>query len=308
MAAVEQVQLGASDLRVTRFVAGASGAPVTVATGVELLNEAWDAGVRVIDVRDAAAEADTAAAAWLAERQPEDAVVVAGVGAASEPPRGSDLSPQRLERDVAAAVRRLGRVDLVWLRGTDDETPLEASLVPLAEAVERGALLGWGASGVDVRQLEALLVAADRSGLPRPRFVRNRMNALELGDERDLLPLAVGEGLGVLPRAPFAGGRLTDRHVQAEVAAEEAAAAGAPRDDDADPALPRLLVLRDLARERDVSVEGLALAWLAGHPLVTAPIVAPRVAAEWDAMHEALQVELAADERERLDDLLGARG
>lgn len=301
------MQLGASGLTVTRFVAGAASAPVTVATGVHLLNEAWEAGVRALDVRDATAEADTSAATWLAERQPEDALVIAGVGVGAGPARGSDLSPERLGHDLAAAVRRLGRIDLAWLRGADDETPLEASLIPLADALERGALLGWGASGVDVRQLEALLVAAERAGLPGPRFVRNRMNALELRDERDLLPLATGEGLGVLPYAPFAGGRLTGRHVEAEVAAEEAAAAGEPRGDDADPALPHLLVLRDLARERDVSVEGLALAWLAGHPAVTAPIVAPRAAAEWDAMHEALGIDLGSEERERLDDLLGAR-
>lgn len=294
-------------MSVTRFMAGAASAPVSIATGVELLNEAWDAGVRALDVRDATIEADTAAATWLAERQPEGAVVLAGVGAAADPGRGSDLSPERLTHDLTVAAGRLGRVDLAWLRGADAFTPLEASLLPLADAVERSALLGWGAAGVDVRQLEALLMAADRAGLPRPSFVRIRMNALELRDERDLLPLATGEGLGVLVHAPFAGGRLTGRHIAAEVAAEEAVAAGEPRGEDADPQLPRLLVLRDLARERDVSVEGLALAWLAGHPAVTASIVAPRAAAQWDAMHEALETDLAADERERLDDLLGAR-
>lgn len=301
------MQLGASGMSVTRFIAGAASAPVSVATGVDVLNEAWDAGIRALDVRDATVEADTAAATWLAERQPEDAVVLAGVGAVVDPDRGSDLSPERLEHDLTVAAGRLGRVDLAWLRGADGRTPIEASLLPVADAVERGALLGWGAAGVDVRQLEALLVAADRAGLPKPRFVRTRMNALELRDERDLLPLATGEGLGVLAHAPLAGGRLTGRHVDAEVAAEAAAAVGVPRDGDADPELPRLLVLRDLARERDVSVEGLALAWLAGHPAVTAAIIAPRATAQWDAVHEALGIDLAADERERLDDLLGAR-
>jgi aryl-alcohol dehydrogenase-like predicted oxidoreductase len=129
------------------------------------------------------------------------------------------------------------------------------------------------------------------------------MNLLERVDERDLLPLALGEGLGVLPRAPFAAGRLTDRHVEAEETAERAAAAGTPRTTATDPALPALLRLRDLARDRDTSTAALALAWLAGHPADPRPVVAATSQAVWETVHEALELDVDAELRERLDAL-----
>ena len=275
-----------------------------MALGVDLLGEAWDSlGIRAIDVGDAGAAAETAAERFLEERQPEDASILAGIGTWVDPERGSDLSPRRLERDLAAAVRRLGRVDGAWLRGADADTPLEATLTVLAGAIEEGTVRGYGVAGTDVWALEGALVAADRSGLPRPSWIRNRMNLLERADERDLLQLAAGEGVAATPLAPFAHGRLTERFVAAEDAAERAAAAGVPRAAPADPALDALRRLRDLARERDVSTEALALAWLMDSPGVTAPIVSPRAAAEWDTAHEALGLDLDPELREQMDAL-----
>lgn len=37
--------------------------------------------------------------------------------------------------------------------------------------------------------------------------------------------------------------------------------------------------------------------WLRSHPLVTAPIVSPSRAAQWQAVREALTLDLAEDER-----------
>jgi aryl-alcohol dehydrogenase-like predicted oxidoreductase len=296
--------LGTTGLSVTPLVVGAPRAPLPVARGVELLGEGWDAlGIRALDVGDLGADGETAAERFLEERQPEDAAVLAGIGAAVDPERGSDLSPARLQRELAAGIRRIGRIDGAWLRGADAFTPLEATLTVLASAMEAGSLVGYGLADTDVWTLERTLTAADRAGLPRPSWIRNRMNLLERGDERDLLPLASGEGLGATPRAPFAHGRLTDRFVEAEEAAERAAAAGVARTAPADPALAALRRLRDLAREREVGTQALALGWLMGAPGVTAPIVAPRNAGEWDAAHEAVALEVDPELREQLDAL-----
>ncbi|MDH2442758.1 aldo/keto reductase [Amnibacterium sp. CER49] len=298
---MQSAPLGTTGLDVTRIVAGAPRAPLPVARGVDALGEAWDqVGVRAVDVTDLAAEGETAAERFLQERQPDDAVVLAGLGGTAGPERGADHSPARISRALEAASRRLGRVDLGWLAGADAATPLPETLALLASAIEDGRLRAWGAAGVDVWRLEALLTAADREGVPRPAFVRNRMNLLERGDERDLMPLAVGEGLGVLPRNPFASGRLTDRHVAAEEAAERAAAAGAPRTTATDPALPALLVLRDLARDRDTSTAALALAWLAGHASDPRPVVAATSQAVWETVHAALELDVDDELRERM--------
>ena len=67
--------------------------------------------------------------------------------------------------------------------------------------------------------------------------------------------------------------------------------------------LIRVAALRDVAERHRVSVSGLALAWLRGDPLVTAPIVSPSKAAQWHAVREALAVDLTEDERAEISAL-----
>ena len=95
--------------------------------------------------------------------------MLSGVGAVVGQGRGSDLSTVRLEAHLAAATRRLGRIDLAWLRGADTETPLEDTLQPLAGAIEGGLLIGWGAGDADARTLDGLLTEADRLVCPGRR-------------------------------------------------------------------------------------------------------------------------------------------
>jgi aryl-alcohol dehydrogenase-like predicted oxidoreductase len=300
---VHLVPLASTGLSTTAVIAGAARAPVPVRQGVAALDTAWDLGVRTLDAADLGAAGETAAERFLDDRQPEDVLILAAVGGPAGPERGADHSPERIEAALAAASRRLGRADLVWLAGADAETPIEATITALAAALEGGRIRGWGAADADVWRLDALLAAADRADLPRPAFVRNRMNLLERSDERDLLPLATGEGLAVLPSAPSAGGRLTDAHVEAEEEAERLAAAGTPRTAEGDPALPALLTLRGLARERSLSTEALALAWLLADPRVTAPIVAARSERVWETVHEALEAEVDEELLARVGEL-----
>jgi aryl-alcohol dehydrogenase-like predicted oxidoreductase len=283
-------------LGLTALTMGSAPAPTPVARAVELLDEGWDAGIRALDAADGTGGAESAAGRWLEERQPEGVVVLSGVGAIVGRGRGSDLSPVRLEAHLAAASRRLGRVDLAWLRGVDAETPLEDTLQPLASAIESGRVRGWGAGDADARALEGLLSEADRLGLPRPSFVRIRLNLLE----RDLAPLAAGERVAILAGAPLGAGRLTGRHVAAEESAAEAIRYGAPRDTPVDEALETLLALRALGRELDLSLEAMALAWLLATEPVASTIVTPRAKSDWDAVHEALEHPLDADTVERI--------
>jgi 1-deoxyxylulose-5-phosphate synthase len=300
---VHLTPLGPSGRSVTAVVAGAARAPVPVPQGVAALDTAWEVGVRTLDVADLASAGETAAERFLDDRQPDDVVVLAGVSGAAGPERGADHSPERIAAGLAAASRRLGRADLVWLAGADAETPIEATLTALAAAIEEGRIAGWGAADIDVWRLEALLTAADRSALPRPAFIRTRMHLLDRTAERDLLPLATGEGLGVLARAPFGGGRLTDAHIEAEEETERLVAAGAPRTAPADPALPALIALRDLARDRVLSTAALALTWLLRHPGVAAPIVAARSERVWETVHEALEAEVDEELLDRVGEL-----
>jgi aryl-alcohol dehydrogenase-like predicted oxidoreductase len=291
-------------LELTEFTTGSAPLPTPVSAAVELLDEGWDAGIRALDAADGTSGAESAAGRWLEERQPEGIVVLSGLGAVVGRGRGTDLSPVRLESHLAAASRRLGRVDLAWLRGADAETPLEDTLQPVAAAIESGRVIGWGAGDADAWSLERLLAEVDRLELPRPSFVRVRLNLLDRGALRDLAPLAAGEGVAVIAGAPLGAGRLTGRHVAAEESAAEAIRFGAPRDTEIDPALETLIALRTLSRDLDLSLEALALGWLLATDAVASTVVAPRAKADWDGVHEALERPLDAETVERIESLL----
>jgi aryl-alcohol dehydrogenase-like predicted oxidoreductase len=292
-------------LDLTALTMGSAPAPTPVARAVELLDEGWEAGVRALDAADGTgASGESAAGRWLEERQPEGIAVLSGLGAIVGQGRGTDLSTVRIEAHLAAGSRRLGRIDLAWLRGADAETPLEDTLQPLADAIESGRVRGWGAGDADAWRLEGLLSEADRLGLPRPSFVRIRLNLLEREGLRDVASIAAGERIAILAGAPLGAGRLTGRHVAAEESAAEAIRFGAPRDTPVDPALETLIALRTLSQDLDLSLEALALSWLLATEAVASTVVTPRAKADWDAVHEALERPLDAETVERLESLL----
>ncbi len=57
------------------------------------------------------------------------------------------------------------------------------------------------------------------------------------------------------------------------------------------------------ADKQDVSMAGLALAWLLNHPQVTAPIVGPRRPAHLQPIREALNLSLAQETWEAVGSL-----
>ncbi len=308
---MREVQLGRSGIAVTELFFGAGGIGgmgssmaalgrgLTLAQGIERLNEAYDLGIRVVDTANTygGGRSEETVGRWLDERQPEDVLVATKVGGRVEPGQDRiDLSAPHIERQLAASTRRLGRVDLYLTNGPDPSTPLAETLAAFAAALESGRIRGFGVSNVTPGGLEEVLSVADREGLARPEWVQNSFSLLVRADERDLLPLASAEGLGYTPYSPLAGGILSDRYLggaQARPGSRLAEAGGIYAQVFTPGGLERVERLAERARDFDVSTAGLALAWLRWHPLVTAPIVSPRWSHHWDAVREALALDLS---------------
>ena len=160
----------------------------------------------------------------------------------------------------------------------------------------QGRIGGYGVSNISVERLEEILGVADAQGLHRPITVENRLNLLDRKDEAALLPLVEAEGLGYTPFSPLAGGVLSERYLDGAAPEEGSRIAVAgdvyykgfhtPEN------LEKVSALRGVAGELGVGVSALALAWLRDHHGVTAPIVAPRTAGQWDSVVEAGLIRL----------------
>lgn len=317
--------LGRTGVSVSEFIFGAGaiggigsspatrGHGLSPDEGLARLDEAHDLGISVIDTADAygGGESERTVGRWLAERGAADALVCTKVGSV---PRADgtgalDLSPAHIERQLAQSIDRLGRVDLYLSHAPDPDTPVAQTIEAFTQARAAGKIRAYGVCNVSAALLEEILAAADRAGLDRPGWVQNAMNLLARADEQDVLPLAAAEGLGYTPFSPLAGGVLSDRYLDGTPPAPGSRIAVAG--DRYYPGmhtganLARVAALRELARSRQVSVSGLALAWLRAHPLVTAPIVSPSKPGQWQAVREALAVDLTEDERAEISAIFG---
>ena len=315
---MRSVELGTTGIEVSEFFFGAGGIGgvgsaastrgrgLSLTDGIARLDEAYDLGIRVVDTANSygGGASEEAVGRWLGEREPEGALVASKVGAPVE--RGQDavdLSAAHIPRQLSASIRRLGSVDLYLTHAPDPATPLPETLAAFAFALDAGLIRSYGVSNVTPWNLEAVLSVADAEGLPRPGWVQNSFSLLVRADERDLLPLAAGEGLGYTPYSPLAGGLLSDRYlggVEPRPGSRLDVARAFYADVYTDGALERVALLAMLARDFDVSTAGLALAWLRHHPLITAPIVSPHHSGQWDAVHEALALDLSDEDADHI--------
>jgi aryl-alcohol dehydrogenase-like predicted oxidoreductase len=283
------------------------GLGISVEQGIDRLIEAHELGIRIIDTADTygGGESERAVGRWLAEHRPDDVLIQSKVGGVVRADQsGIDLSCSHIERQLAQSVRRLGRVDLYLSHAPDPDTPIEQTLTAFAAAQEAKLIRAFGVSNVDARLMESLLDTAATRGLPRPEWIQNGLSLLNRTDEQDLLPLVDAEHLGYMAFSPLAGGVLSDRYLdsaQPSLGSRIAVAgdryyAGMYTAEN----LARVAWLRDIAREREISVAGLALAWLRTHPSVTAPIIAPSTDAQWLAVREAIDVEIDDEDFARI--------
>lgn len=276
--------------------------------GLKLIDRAVAEGFTSLDTADvyAGGTSERVVGTWSRAHADSDVLIQTKTGIT---PNGPDLSPERVQRQLNHSIAVIGRVDLYFAHEIDTTTPFADSLPVFGKAVENGTIRAYGLSNVSAAQLTWALETADRLGLARPEIIQNSYSLLVRGDDRDVLPIAVSEGLAYEAYSPLATGVLTGRYSNGERPAAGSRASVAARADvylDDPQLMERIRVFDRLAAETGVSPAGLALAWLVNHPTVTAPIIAPSKDSQWRAIGDATQVEWTADLADQLEGLFPA--
>jgi aryl-alcohol dehydrogenase (NADP+) len=153
-------------------------------------------------------------------------------------------------------------------------------------------------------QFAKALYLADRHGWTRFASMQNHYNLVYREEEREMMPLCIEEGVGVIPWSPLARGFLAGNRRRGERTAstreETDAYAHKLYYDDADYAVADRVA--DVAREKGVSPAQVALAWLLAQPGVTAPIVGATKMEHLEQAVKAVDVSLSDEERRRLEE------
>jgi 1-deoxyxylulose-5-phosphate synthase len=216
------------------------------------------------------------------------------------------LSRKHILAAIDASLRRLGTdyVDLYQIHRWDYETPVEETMAALHDVVRAGKARYIGASSMFAWQFAKAQHVAERNGWTRFVSMQNHYNLLYREEEREMLPLCADQGVAVLPYSPLARGMLAgNRSRQGErrtVRAGDDPLSDERYSTDADFDVVDRLV--EVAAQRGAPPAQVALAWLLGRPVVTAPIIgATKLGHISDAL-AAVQLTLTEEEVARLEE------
>ena len=170
---------------------------------------------------------------------------------------------------IDASLRRLGtdHVDLYQVHRWDYETPIEETMEALDSVVRAGKVRYLGASSMYAWQFAKAQHVAERNGWHRFVSMQNHYNLAYREEEREMVPLCLDQGVGVLPYSPLARGLLTGSRTargrrQHHRSGNDPAAGQLYSDADFDVVDALVDVAADLGRPP----AQVALAWLLGRP------------------------------------------
>jgi aryl-alcohol dehydrogenase (NADP+) len=221
-------------------------------------------------------------------------------------PNERGLSRKHIMDSIDASLRRLRTdyVDLYQIHRWDDETPIEETLEALNDVVRAGKARYIGASSMYAWQFAQALYTADLHGWTRFASMQNHYNLVYREEEREMIPLCIDQGVGVIPWSPLARGFLAGNRTQ-DKSGETARAksdqfAHMMYYSEADFAV--LNAATRLADERGVKPAQVALAWMLHQPGITAPIVGASKMYQLEEAIAAAELTLTEEELRRLEE------
>jgi len=202
--------------------------------------------------------------------------------------------------EIDESLRRLGTdyVDLFQIHRWDNRVPIEETMEALHDVVKAGKALYIGASSMWAWQFAKAQHVAEQHGWTKFVTMQNHYNLVYREEEREMLPLCIDQGVGVIPWSPLARGLLT-RDVSSNTSRSETDEFGKTLYGTANTEIIERVA--EIAAQRGVSRAQIALAWVAHHPAVTAPIVGATKQHHLDDAIASIDIVLTHDEVRALE-------
>ena len=286
---MEYIKLGKTGLNVSRICLGCMSYGDKrwrewVITGEEAREHfaaALEAGVNFFDTADvySTGVSEEITGRWLGEMAARDEIVLATKvhGPMGPGPNRRGLSRKHILEACDASLRRLKTdfIDLYQIHRWDFRTPIEETLEALDSLMRAGKVRYLGASSMAAWQFSKALYIAGERGWRRFVSMQNHYNLVYREEEREMIPLCIDQGVGVIPWSPLARGFLAGNRRSGGTGETLRA-----KTDD----IARDMYFREsdfavaeaaasIARERGVTPAQIACAWILQAPGVTAPII-----------------------------------
>ena len=316
---MEYVNLGKTGMKVSRLCLGMMSYGSKkwrdwVLEGEEakpFIKRALDAGINFFDTADvySTGESERVTGKLLKEfgGKRENLVVATKVhGQMSDDINDRGLSRKHILDSIDRSLQRLQMdyVDLYQIHRWDYETPIEETMEALNDVVRAGKARYIGASSMFAWQFAKALHISEVKGWVRFVSMQNHYNLAYREEEREMIPLCIDQGIGLIPWSPmargfFAGNRKRGGGGETSRANSDPFANGLYfREEDfiiAD-------CVAEVAKERGVSGSQIALAWVLSKPYVTSPIIGATKMDHLDQAIGALDIKLSEDEIKKLEE------
>jgi aryl-alcohol dehydrogenase-like predicted oxidoreductase len=216
------------------------------------------------------------------------------------------LSRYHIFQSVDASLKRLqlDHIDILYVHGFDPKTPVEETMRALNDIVLTGkvryiAVCNWPSWMVMKAQ-----GIADKQGWNKFIGLQYYYAVASRDIEREILPLAEDQNLGVMPWSPLAGGFLSGKYTRNNQTAE-----GSRRDNfdfpplNKDRAYDIIDVISEIGQQYNVSAAQIALAWVRLQKNVTSTIIgAKRVDQLLDNI-KSTEIELSDFDLKKIDEV-----
>ncbi len=223
-----------------------------------------------------------------------------------EKPNQCGLSRKHILHSIDASLRRLGldHVDLYQIHRWDPATPIEETLAALHDVVRAGKACYIGASSMYAWQFAKALYTADRHGWGRFVSMQNHYNIIYREEEREMIPLCLDQGIGILPWSPLARGFIAGNRTR-EKGGETLRARGDTFAHSMYYTETDFVIadrIGQVASQYEIPRAQVALAWLLQKPGVTSPIVGVTRLQQLEELVGALDVGLTAEDITTLEE------
>ena len=312
---MKYVKLGDSGLEVSKICLGCmsfgeSGMgthawTLNEETSRQFMKKSLDAGINFFDTANvySLGTSEEFVGRALRDFALRDEVVVATKvhGTMRKGRNAAGLSRKAIMTEVDHSLRRLGMdyIDLYQIHRFDPTTPIEETMEALHDVVKAGKARYIGASSMWAWQFSKAQYIAEQHGWTKFISMQNHYNLLNREEEREMMPLCVDQGVGVIPWSPLARGRLTRDWDNATSRSEtDEFGKGLYKPED------QVIVERvaEVARELGTPRAQVALAWVLSKPFVTSPIVGATKDAHIDDAIAACELQLSAEHIARLEE------
>ncbi len=216
------------------------------------------------------------------------------------------LSRKHIMDAIDASLTRLGMdyVDLYQIHRWDYETPIEETMEALHDVVKAGKARYIGASSMYAWQFAKAQYTADANGWTRFTSMQNHYNLVYREEEREMIPLCIDQGVGLIPWSPLARGFLAGNR-NPEGGGETSRAKSDQYANEMYFRENDFIVIervQEIAKKHGVSNAQIALAWMLSKSHITAPIIGASKMKHLEEAIAALDIILSEDEISSLEE------